>query len=144
MRQIEDVLKDLQSRTDKNSHNFYKPLEDEEERKLIHSYYRSKLTIPEAGSNVILSNSLGTKIASGYIRICTGDYGSYIEFNGSQAAHNNIEPRWNRIPPPGIKYMWMQTKDALRTKVYYQRGTVSYADYKVGYYYVDPKDIRLS
>ena len=39
------------------------------------------------------------------------------------------------------KYFWLCPVDHENIKVYHQRATVSYADYKVGKYYVSPNDL---
>jgi hypothetical protein len=37
----------------------------------------------------------------------------------------------------------MVPKDYSNIKIYYQQGTVSYADYKVGMFYFDPGEVIL-
>lgn len=140
-RDLEEILADLNSRTQYGSPKFYQPLRDEEERKLVHDWYRSQLTLPLEGARITLKNKVGTIIAFGYERIVVGDYGAYIEFSQEDAALDNIELRWPGKPKRPVKYLWMQTKDELKTKVYHQCAKVSYADYLPGLYYVAPEEI---
>ena len=125
----------------KGSKNFYKPLE-KEDSDLVRQFYREHLTLLEIGSvDKKIINSCGTIIAVGYTRVVIGDYGAYVEFDKSQVQVNNIQSKWPGKPNRPVKYIWLETKDKLKTKVYYQQGTVGYADYKIGMFYVDLNDI---
>ncbi len=121
----------------------YKPLPQEESR-IYREMYR--LTIPEYfninGDNKGLYNSSGTLIANGYDRIVIGDYGAFVEFNRNQAIHGAyvIKPgeeyRLDKRYAKTVKYIWLTTKDLSDIKIYHQKHTVSYADYKPDYFYV--------
>ncbi len=83
----------------------------------------------------------GSLICNGYDRIVIGDYGAYIEFSSEQANKDlfiiapgqeyRLEPRYSNV-----KYIWLTIDDGSQIKIYYQKNTVSYADYKPQYYYI--------
>lgn len=83
----------------------------------------------------------GSLICNGYDRIVIGDYGAYIEFSSIQANKDlfiitpgqeyRLEPRYSNV-----KYIWLTIDDGSQIKIYYQKNTVSYADYKPQYYYI--------
>jgi hypothetical protein len=83
----------------------------------------------------------GSLICNGYNRIIIGDYGAYIEFSSEQANKDlfiiapgqeyRLEPRYSNV-----KYIWLTIDDGSQIKIYYQKNTVSYADYKPQYYYI--------
>lgn len=92
------------------------------------------------GDHCDLFTSAGTKICSSYKRIVIGDYGAFVEF---------AEPGSDFIIQPGqeyrvndkrysknVKYVWMTVDDASNIKIYKQKKTVTYADYKPKMYYV--------
>lgn len=110
-----------------------------------------------------------TIFAIGYVRIVYGDHGPYIEFTKNQIKaklfskyNNNVDI----IPQnPRYYYYWLYPENNNDVKVYLQLKTVhdlpnapkrrdgrksnfdrieGYADYKVGYYYVDPYELKLS
>jgi len=91
-------------------------------------------------------NHEGTLIANGYERIVIGDYGAYIEFKPEDINRKDIHTRPDQKYRESeryrdnVKYFWLETKDESHTKIYYQRKTVKYADYKVGMCYVSPDD----
>lgn len=83
----------------------------------------------------------GSLICNGYDRIVIGDYSAYIEFSSEQANKDlfiiapgqeyRLEPRYSNV-----KYIWLTIDDGSQIKIYYQKNTVSYADYKPQYYYI--------
>lgn len=92
----------------------------------------------------------GTLIANGYNRIVIGDYGAFIEFDKEQTIKENIkvkEGQEYRINDSNynknVKYYWLTAKDNSNIKIYYQKRTVSYADYKPGMFYISPYEIKL-
>lgn len=140
-RKINDILLDLYERRCSGSSKFYKKLEDPEERKLIHDLYKEKLDLPIDGARILLYNKQNTKISIGYKRIVIGDYGAYLEIDPEDIVHENIKNKWPGKPRRPVKYIWMETIDLARTKIYFQQGKVEYADYIPGMYYVDSKDV---
>lgn len=86
-------------------------------------------------------------IAIGYERIVVGDYGAFMECTPEQMLLDRItvqEGEEYRIDDPkykhNVKYHWYRPAevypDTPVTKIYYQRRTVEYADYKIGMYYL--------
>ena len=95
------------------------------------------------GSKTIeFKNKARTLVAKGYKRVVVGDYGAYIEFAPEHIVHHNIKNKWPGKPSRPVKYIWMVTCDNEQTKVYFQQGTVGYADYKIGMYYITPEDLN--
>jgi hypothetical protein len=91
-----------------------------------------------------------TLISNGYNRIVIGDYGAFIEFDKSQVIKSNLKVKAGqeyRISDPKysehVKYYWLTPKDNSNMKVYYQKKTVSYADYLAECFYVSPYEILL-
>jgi hypothetical protein len=88
----------------------------------------------------------GSLICNGYDRIVIGDYGAYIEFSSEQANKDlfiiapgqeyRLEPRYSNV-----KYIWLTIDDGSQIKIYYQKNTVSYADYKPQYYYISVYEV---
>ena len=83
----------------------------------------------------------GSLICSSLDRIVIGDYGAYIEFSPEQANKKlfiiapgqeyRLDPHYNNV-----KYIWLTIDDGSQVKIYYQKNTVSYADYKPQKYYI--------
>lgn len=121
----------------------YKPL-PVNDSKVYRELYRR--TIPKFlkidGSDDILYNFSQTLIAHGYERIVIGDYGAFVEFNQEQAnpkayiTKSGEEYRSTERYAPTVKYEWLTTRDSSDVKIYLQRRTVPYADYKSGYFYI--------
>ena len=90
-----------------------------------------------------------TKICIGFERIVIGDYGAFIEFSQIQACKENFQCmegqgyRYTEKYRNNVKYFWLTTKDSSRCKLYDQQRTVTYADYKAGYFYVSPYEVRV-
>lgn len=97
-----------------------------------------------------LCDSESVPICSGYTRIVVGDYGPFVEFTGEQAHTENF------IIAPGqeyrllderfsehIKYVWYTAKSRSGVKLYLQKRTVLYADYKPGMWYVSPFEVSV-
>lgn len=84
----------------------------------------------------------GSLICNGYDRIVIGDYGAYIEFSSEQANKDLFtvaagqEYRIDNSRYANVKYAWLTINDGSQIKIYYQKNTVSYADYKPQYYYI--------
>lgn len=84
----------------------------------------------------------GTLFANGYERVVHGGRGDYVEL-----LKTNIEvhlvSKFGHILPFEITnedfyYYWL-VPVGREEKIYWQCKTVSYADYKIGYYYISPK-----
>lgn len=81
----------------------------------------------------------GTLFAKGYNRIVHGERGDYVEFEGDQIIPKLVS-KFGNLPTDDldIYYWWLTPVTDPDTKVYFQKKTVKYADYKIGKYYVSP------
>lgn len=90
----------------------------------------------------------GIKVSNGYTRIVIGDYGAYIEISPEQIIKNNLmimpgqEYRFSE-KYKNIKYYWYCLKQNCNIKIYLQKNTVTYADYKIGMYYIASDNIEV-
>lgn len=139
MSEIDEIFNEIRRRTDyRHKYKYYQPLLQDDSEK-IRSWYRSRINIPLDGDeHLAFKNIKGNVVAIGYDRVVIGDYGPYIEFDERHMALEFIKPKWPGKPKRKVKYIWMETQDNAKTKVYHQQGTVKYADYKIGKYYIDP------
>lgn len=84
-------------------------------------------------------------LASGYERVEYGKRGPYIEFNEDQIILNNFYipmcEKW-RIRSDRAFYIEFRSKCDGYVKLYFQKQTVSYAFYKIGYFYISPTDLK--
>lgn len=87
----------------------------------------------------------GLLLATGYKRIVIGGRGAYIEFDPSQIAHDNIYvPKYaeHKLENNLSYYHEYRSKDECDVKLYDQKLRVSYADYKVGMWYISPNVVK--
>lgn len=88
--------------------------------------------------NVYLRN--GTLFSNGFNRVVHGERGDYVEFEKEQIQQNLISKFGNDLTEDNdYYYWWLYPETDIETKVYLQKRTVKYADYKIGKYYVSPK-----
>lgn len=99
--------------------------------------------------DIELYTLMGTRIAKGYTRIVVGDYGAFIEIPEElmdktllmvapgQAYRINDKNFCDRV-----KYYWFTISDGSAIKIYLQKRTVVYADYRPGMFYVSPHEVR--
>lgn len=126
----------------------YSPLPSELSTKYREFY---KENIPEFlnDNQQTLYTSWGTPLCNGFNRIVIGDYGAFVEFSESDLAFPSYKLR---IPEHqeyrlrdkyknNVKYFWYTTPDLSDIKIYHQKKTVSYADYKPGMYYVSVHEV---
>jgi len=88
----------------------------------------------------------GFLVAKGYKRIVIGNRGPYIEFTPEQIILENIfipEEQKKRVSEDIWYYIEYRTKRD-NVKIYLQKKTVAYADYRVGLYYISPSDLQTS
>ena len=74
-----------------------------------------------------------------FIRIVCGAHGPYFEFSLDQCVlplEIKSGQEW-RLNYSNVKYIWLNPKSFPEVKIYYQKKSVKYADYKPGFYYVD-------
>ncbi len=93
-----------------------------------------------------VSTKSGIVVATGFSRIVHGGRGAYVEFSDKQINQVNLEIppdqlwRLNKEYTDKIYYTEWRTKDKI--KVYHQKRTVDYADYKPGMWYISPRDLQ--
>jgi len=131
----------------------------------------SSLGLSEEGNQTTEFYNNGLLLFQGYERIVYGDHGPYIEFSLQnircklKSKFNNYVD-FNNLPGDDFKYYyyWLQPVDSQEIKVYLQIKTVhnlpnapkrddgkkscfnraeGYADYKRGYFYVDPYSLSV-
>lgn len=106
--------------------------------------YQKRLKIPLDGGDCHFKTVSGVLIAKCYDRIVIGGRGPYIEFSDGMLINDTIfipqEEEW-RIDNPNCYYIECRTKID-NVKIYHQKKTVDYADYKVGKWYISPFDLR--
>jgi len=100
------------------------------------------------GETVDLVTTEGTVIARGYERIVIGDYGAFVEFAPQYAVRENMKVKESEIYrikdekySKNVKYIWLTAKDKSDCKIYFQKKTVDYADYRIGMLYVSPYEV---
>lgn len=91
----------------------------------------------------------GTIICTEHERIVHGGRGDYVEMAKEHILHDNISvpPRmeWRRSKRwlNRVFYIEHRTNDEDNVKVYEQLKTVDYADYRIGFWYVAVKSVRI-
>ena len=105
----------------------------------------------DGDSSVPLYSLDGTQIATGYKRVVIGDYGAFIEISPQQIIKDILcvkkgqEYRYNDDRfAEHVKYLWLTAKDASDCKIYLQKKTVDYADYKPHMYYISPYELSTA
>lgn len=88
----------------------------------------------------------GVLFADCYDRVVVGGRGSYVELSAEQIRVKLVSKFENELPtsvPNGesFYYYWLVPTGRLE-KVYWQVRTVTYADYKIGKYYISPDLVR--
>ena len=91
--------------------------------------------------NIPLYFKDGIQFSNGYERIVHGKRGAYVELTKDQIVVN-LKSKFNVKLPNKIDiqpyfYYWLIPEERTE-KIYWQINTVSYADYKIGYYYISP------
>jgi len=88
----------------------------------------------------------GLQIAHNFERIVHGGRGDYIEITEKDIIDSSIEipeeTAW-RLFFDRAYYLEFRSKDVCNVMIYFQKMLVNYADYKIGFYYVDPEDVVL-
>jgi len=112
----------------------------------VREKYLPRLNIPEIsnGSPMEFKTTYGLLIANGYIRVVIGERGPYIEFAPEQIVHRNIfvpKKEKRRLENNIYYYDEYRSKDDSLVKLYLQKRTVKYADYKCGLWYISPFEI---
>jgi hypothetical protein len=144
---LETALQEATDRQQRGHPAFYRSL-PKEASEMVREHYRSRLrqmAISEHGCDdaIVLKNDCGTIIAKGYRRVVIGDYGAYVEFTKDQIVKDSVSPKWSGEQNKDASYIWYETTDAAKTKIYFQQHKVQYADYRTGMYYVSPDDVFI-
>jgi hypothetical protein len=113
---------------------------------VIRQEYRQRLVLPEEPpeDEIIFYTKSGFEVAKWYERVVIGDRGPYIEFCGEMLTKDGIyipEDQIWRIKNALCYYVEWRTKDESYVKIYNQKKTVKYADYKVGMWYISPFEL---
>lgn len=112
----------------------------------IRQEYRDRLILPEiCKENIIFYTQGGLEIAHNYKRVVVGDRGPYIEFEEDMMILPNIRileaQRW-RLWNALCFYIDYRSNDECFVKIYKQKRPVTYADYKIGLWYISPFDLK--
>jgi len=95
------------------------------------------------GGNFWLTTNTDVQVTIGFKRIVHGGRGDYVEISNNQiiknALHIPVDQRW-RIDSNRAYYIEYRTDD--NVKFYLQKKEVDYADYKIGMWYVSPRDLQ--
>lgn len=126
--------------------NHYAPLKKNHSI-AVRQYYESQLCMPIKGRKCHIFAPDGILLATGYERVVIGDYGAYVEIAPENMLLQSIRIKpgqeWRLTDQYNYsKYHWLETIGS-NIKVYYQQRPVSYADYKVGFYYVSPSEVQV-
>jgi hypothetical protein len=112
--------------------------------------YEKRRRIPLSGDDYTrFETSTGLHVATGYTRGVIGGRGPYIEFLPGHLIWDSLhipDEEKYRLEHPWKDeafYVEWRTKDESNVKVYEQRKTVDYADYKVGLFYISPFDLYV-
>jgi hypothetical protein len=110
--------------------------------------YQERLRIPlEGNDHTRFETRTGLHVATGYTRIAIGGRGPYIEFLPGHLIWDNLhvpDDENYRLDHPWkdrVYYVEWRTNDESNVKVYEQKRTVDYANYKVGLFYISPFDL---
>jgi hypothetical protein len=107
-------------------------------QKVMRNCQERGLTLPACGEVVNLYSKSGTLLVTGYERIVFGEEEPYVEMTEAQMVSRNL--RHINRPRPNY-YHEFRSVDEANVKVYYQKRTVAYADYRVGMWYISPDDL---
>lgn len=111
-----------------------------------HTDYHSRLRVPVEGNPKFkLFTKTGVQVAKGFCRVVIGGRGPYVEMDDYQIMMVNLfvpKDQMHRVSNPQKYYYeeW-RTNDAAYLKLYYQKATVDYADYRVGMWYATPFEL---
>ncbi|MCX5879859.1 MAG: hypothetical protein NTY44_12200, partial [Deltaproteobacteria bacterium] len=111
--------------------------------------YQDRLRIAvEGNDHTRFETKSGLHVATGYMRIVIGGRGPHIEFLPGHLIWESLhipdakkykrEHPWLRVR---VDYVEWRTNEESNVKVYEQKRTVEYADYKVGLLYISPFDL---
>ena len=131
------LLRQARERMQKNHPQFFHPFPPTDAA-LLRAHYASRC--PNYPTTTRLTTLQGYPLTNGITRMAVGDYGAYIEFAPEQLVAK-LATKFPDPQKPWIKYVWFVHPKDERTKIYLQKRTVQYADYRPGMYYVSPDDV---
>lgn len=109
--------------------------------------YRSRISIPHDGSeDMKLFTESGEHVSTGYERIVFGGRGPYVEFRKRNMHKEcmylpeDLAWKMDESYADKIFYYEFRTKEDY-VKIYFQKKTVDYADYKIHRFYISPFDL---
>lgn len=128
----------------------YHPLPSDLSKK-YRGYFQSNIPdfLKIDGDAITLTTINNTPICEKYDRIVIGDYGAFIEFSDSIYSNNFViqQGQEYRIDDPkyrnNVKYIWLTINDESHVKIYFQKKSVLYADYKPKKFYVSVHEVRM-
>jgi hypothetical protein len=110
--------------------------------------YQDRLRIPLQGNDYTrFETETGLHVATGCTRVVIGGRGPYVEFLPGHLIWDSLhipDEEKYRLEHPWkdkVFYVESRTNDESRVKVYDQKKSVDYADYKVGLVYISPFDL---
>jgi len=110
--------------------------------------YQDRLRMPLEGNDYTrFETKTGFHVATGYTKIVIGGRGPYIEFLTGHLIWDSLQmPDEEKYRPEHpwkdrVYYVEWRTNDEINVKIYDQKRTVEYADYKVCLFYVSPFDL---
>jgi len=105
---------------------------------------RFLIAVDSGCPDLLFFNNSGILLAVGYERVVIGKRGPYVEFTPEQI-------KWEAfiIPPSEafratnnvVFYLEYRSNDTSWVKLYRQKRTVAYADYKIGLCYISPLEL---
>lgn len=105
--------------------------------------YEERIRVPITKSDIKLYSKEGRLICKGYNRIVIGGRGPYVELTDENLIEEELyiptDKTW-KLRSYNVDYNEIRTKSC-DIKVYFQKRTVNYADYKVGMYYITPFEL---
>lgn len=108
--------------------------------------WAERLRIPLTGNSETKFYTLkGLILATGYSRVVIGGRGPYVEFETEHIRKDNLyipKHAEHKLSQSVCYYHEYRSKDECYVKAYYQQMGVSYADYVIGKWYIDPEKLK--
>ena len=117
------------------------PLQDSKAARMIHASNLPRILTTGEATHFFTLN--GMMLARGHVRVVVGDHGAYVEFDDSQIIKSNLVSKFKGEPKKAVKDIWYTPKDGSGVQVYHQQDMVAYADYRIGFWYINPRDMVI-
>ena len=108
------------------------------------AHNRLLINVDHGNDELKFYSATGLLLAVGYTRVVIGERGPYVEFKEKHI-------QWGHFFIPAgesyrqtndiVFYLEYRSFDRANVKLYLQKRTVSYADYKIGLCYIAPADL---